>query len=87
MGASFKFIHCADLHLGSTFTGLSSSDPELGERMRGSVFESLDAIVSKAKEEKVDFVLFSGDIFDSSNETPLTRSRFADALEEINEAV
>ena len=83
MGASFKFIHCADLHLGSTFTGLSGSDPELGERMRRSLFDSLDAIVSKAKEEKVDFVIFSGDIFDSSNETPLTRSRFADALTEI----
>ena len=83
MGASFKFIHCADLHLGSTFTGLSSSEPELGERMRSSIFEALDAIVSKAKEEKVDFVIFSGDIFDSSNETPLTRSRFADALAEI----
>ena len=83
MGASFKFIHCADLHLGSTFAGLSGNDPELGERMRRSLFDSLDAVVDKAKEEKVDFVIFSGDIFDSSNETPLTRSRFADALAEI----
>ena len=83
MSASFKFIHCADLHLGSSFTGLTSNDAELGERMRRSVFEALDAIISKAKEESVDFVIFSGDIFDSSNETPLTRSRFADALAEI----
>ena len=83
MTASFKFIHCADLHLGSSFTGLSSSDAELGERMRNSLFDALNMIVSKAKEEKVDFVIFSGDIFDDSNETPLTRSRFADALAEI----
>ena len=83
MSASFRFIHCADLHLGSSFSGMSSSDAELGERMRDSLFDALGAIVSKAKEEKVDFVLFSGDIFDDSNETPLTRSRFADALAEI----
>ena len=83
MSASFRFIHCADLHLGSTFTGLSSNDAELGKRMRDSLFDALDAIVRKAKEEKVDFVIFSGDIFDDSNETPLTRSRFADALAEI----
>lgn len=83
MSASFKFIHCADLHLGSSFSGLSSSDAELGKRMKDSLFEALDAIVSKSKEEKVDFVIFSGDIFDSSNETPLIRSRFADALKEI----
>ena len=83
MSASFRFIHCADLHLGSSFSGLSSNDPELGERMRRSMFDALDAIVSKVKEEKVDFVIFSGDIFDDSNETPLTRSRFADALAEI----
>ena len=83
MSASFKFIHCADLHLGSSFSGLSSSDAELGKRMKDSLFEALDAIVSKSKEEKVDFVIFSGDIFDSSNETPLIRTRFADALKEI----
>ena len=83
MSASFRFIHCADLHLGSSFSGMSSSDAELGERMRRSLFDALDAIVAKAKDEKVDFVIFSGDIFDNSNETPMTRSRFADALAEI----
>ena len=83
MSASFRFIHCSDLHLGSSFSGMSSSDADLGERMRNSLFDALDAIVSKAKEEKVDFVIFSGDIFDNSNETPLTRSRFSDALAEI----
>ena len=83
MSASFRFIHCADLHLGSSFTGLSNSDAELGQRMRDSLFEALDAIVEKAISEKVDFVIFSGDIFDTSNETPLTRSRFADALAKI----
>ena len=83
MSGSFRFIHCADLHLGSGFSGLTSSDEALGKRMRDSQFQALDAIVAKAKEEHADFVIFSGDIFDDTNETPLTRSRFADALKEI----
>lgn len=80
MGDSFRFIHCSDLHLGCRFSGISDADEDLGRRLRESVFTALDNIVSFAKKEKVDFVIFSGDIFDSTNETPLTRSRFADAI-------
>lgn len=83
MKGSFRFIHCADLHLGSRFVGISTDDEALGKKMRASTFKALDKIVSTAKKEKVDFVIFSGDIFDSSNETPLTRSLFSDALEKI----
>ncbi len=83
MGGSFRFIHCADLHLGSRFVGIASSDPEKGRRMKESTFNALGNIVRKAKEENVDFVVLSGDIFDDSNETPLTRAVFADALKEI----
>lgn len=83
MGESFRFIHCSDLHLGCGFSGISKNDPSLGKRLRESVFEALDKIVHTAKKEKADFVIFSGDIFDSENETPLTRSRFAEALAAI----
>ena len=83
MGGSFRFIHCADLHLGSRFVGIASLDPEKGRRMKGSTFSALNNIVKKAKQESVDFVVFSGDIFDDGNETPLTRVSFADALRDI----
>ncbi len=80
MGHSFKFIHCSDLHLGCTFSGLSHIDKELGKKMKDSIFSALDKIISTAKKESVDFAIFSGDIFDSTNETPSTRMRFVDAL-------
>ena len=83
MMGSFKFIHCADLHLGSRFVGISSDNENVGKRMRESTFKALDKIVLTAKKNSVDFVIFSGDIFDDENETPLTRSRFADALSKI----
>lgn len=84
MAAPIRFIHCADLHLGSRFVGISSDDPELGKRMVNSTYQALDNIVLKANHEAVDFVIFSGDIFDDTNETPFTRSYFADALSRIN---
>ncbi|MDD4244615.1 MAG: DNA repair exonuclease [Candidatus Methanomethylophilaceae archaeon] len=84
MGGSFRFIHCADLHLGSRFVGIASLDSEKGRRMKESTFTALKNIVKKAKQENVDFVIFSGDIFDDSNETPLTRANFADALRELS---
>lgn len=80
MSAPIRFIHCADLHLGSRFVGITVKDPELGKKMRSSTFDALDEIVNKAMHEAVDFIVFSGDIFDDSNETPYTRHRFVDAV-------
>ena len=80
MSAPIRFIHCADLHLGSRFVGISTDDKELGKKMRSSTFAALDEIINTAMHEAVDFIIFSGDIFDDSNETPYTRQRFADAV-------
>ena len=80
MSAPIRFIHCADLHLGSRFVGISTEDKELGKRMRSATYNALDEIVNKAMHEAVDFIVFSGDIFDDGNETPYTRQRFADAV-------
>ena len=84
MAAPIRFIHCADIHLGSRFVGISAEDPELGKKMIGSTFQALENIVNKANREAVDFVVFAGDIFDDKNETPYSRGYFADALSRIN---
>lgn len=80
MGAHLRFIHCADLHLGSRFKGVAARDPAEGERMTESVFRSFSRIVDLAVSEKVDFVVIAGDAFDESTITPATRHRFASEL-------
>ena len=75
MGAHFRFVHCADLHLGSRFKGVSVRDPAMGERMTESVFESFGRIVDLARSEKADFMVIAGDAFDESTITPATRHR------------
>ena len=80
MGAHFRFVHCADLHLGSRFKGVSSKDPDAGERMTESVFESFSRIVDLAISEEADFMVIAGDAFDESTITPATRHRFVTEL-------
>lgn len=77
--ASFKFVHCADLHLGSRFEGITSKNPEQGRTMTESVFESFGRIADLASRE-ADLMVISGDIFDERFETPQVRYRFAEAL-------
>ena len=84
MTVPVRFLHCADLHLGSRFVGIADSDPELAERMMSASYDALDTIVETANREAVDFVVFAGDIFDTSSETPYARSRFVRAVEAIN---
>ena len=80
MGNEFRFIHCADLHLGSRFKGLGTEDPKLAESMRVAVMESFGRIVDTARKRQVDAMVISGDIFDDSNELPSTRMWFSEQL-------
>lgn len=61
-----KFIHAADLHLDSPFKGMEMSVPtSIWERMKQSTFRSFERIIDKAIQERVDFVLLAGDLYDA----------------------
>ena len=80
MGAHFRFVHCADLHLGARFKGVSYADPKSAELMRMSVFESFSRIIDKVIDSKADALFIAGDAFDESTITPRTRSFLVDEL-------
>ena len=80
MGSDFKFVHCADLHLGSRFKGVSERDAEAGRRMRESAFESFGRIVDLVISEDADALVISGDVYDDGNALPSTRSRLCSEL-------
>ena len=84
MGKTFKFIHCADLHLGARFKGLSSIDSATAERLRSSVFDSFSRIIDKAIENRVDALIISGDLYDDSNELPSTRIWLSQQLSRLS---
>jgi len=58
-----KFLHCADLHLDSPLTSL---DLRRASVRRGELRASLTSLTMSAKLNAADFLLISGDLFDSS---------------------
>ena len=87
MGAFFRFVHCADLHLGSRFRGLSQSDPARAAELRGAVFRSFSRIVNAGLREGADCMFVSGDAFDEGTVTPRTRAFLADELRRFGRPV
>ncbi|AMK13768.1 DNA double-strand break repair protein Mre11 [methanogenic archaeon mixed culture ISO4-G1] len=84
MRGAFRFIHCADLHLGARFKGLDIKDRNLAERLRDSVMESFERIVDRAIGEKVEALVISGDLYDDGNELPSTRLWFSEQLSRLD---
>ncbi len=80
MNAKCRFVHCADLHLGSRFRGITQKDPGTGESLTESVFGSFSRIVDIASGDDIDFMVISGDVFDEETITPATRMRFVNEL-------
>ena len=61
-----KFIHTADIHLDSPLRGLSAYDDAPAERLRTATREAFQNLVSLAVEERVDFVVIAGDVYDGN---------------------
>jgi exonuclease SbcD len=61
---NFRFLHAADLHLDSPLKGLEADPAAPAELIRGATRRALGRLVDLAVEEKVDFVLIAGDIYD-----------------------
>ncbi len=59
-----RFIHASDLHIDSPLRGLDRYDGAPVERLRTATRSALERLVDKALAERVDFVLFAGDIYD-----------------------
>ncbi|GAA0721753.1 exonuclease SbcCD subunit D [Clostridium malenominatum] len=61
MSSDFTFIHSADIHLGKVM----SISGEVNDNYNNEIFESFKYMCTYAKENKVDFILISGDLFHS----------------------
>ena len=82
-----RFLHAADLHLGSLLKSLGSKvSPEihaLAIKQVNTVFQNL---VNVAKSEQVDFVVLAGDIYDTADRDPGARIRVDLGLRDLSAA-
>lgn len=61
-----RFVHAADLHLEAPFAGVDASDPAVRAALVPSTFEAFERVVSLCIEERVDFLLIAGDVYDNA---------------------
>lgn len=71
-----RFIHTADLHLDTPFKGLSNLNSELSTRLKDATFKSFKRIVDVCIQKKVDFLIISGDVFDSESKSLKAQREF-----------
>ncbi|MEC0247695.1 DNA repair exonuclease [Paenibacillus chitinolyticus] len=83
---ALKFLHAADLHLDSPFKGMNSVPERIRDVIRESTFGALSRLVRLAVREKVDFAVFSGDIYDAGDRSLRAQLRFRSALAELDRA-
>ena len=62
--SGFKFMHAADLHLGSPFHGLALRDPSVGHRFAEASRRAFSALVTRSIAEEVAFIVIAGDVYD-----------------------
>lgn len=61
---SFCFIHSGDIHLDSPLRGLSGDRGTIAERIRTATRTAFDNLITQAIEDRVDFIIVAGDLYD-----------------------
>lgn len=62
--SSFRFLHCADLHLDSPLRGLEADPDAPSDRIRSATRDAFVALVDYAITHRIDFILAAGDLYD-----------------------
>jgi DNA repair exonuclease SbcCD nuclease subunit len=82
--APLRFLHTGDLHLDSPLEGLSAeAPPDVLAVLRSATTDAWRNVVRTAIQERVDFVLVAGDVFEVRSPTLLGQTRFRDGLAEL----
>ncbi|MFC5470040.1 exonuclease SbcCD subunit D [Cohnella suwonensis] len=82
-GVAFTFVHAADLHLDSPFAGLSKAPQAVRDRLRESTFAALRGLCGLVRQERPDFVVIAGDLFDAADRSLRAQLRLQRALADI----
>ena len=83
---SFRFVHAADLHLDSPLRSLALRDPALADLIGNATRRAFVAIVRLCRDEQVDALLLSGDLYDGEQTSMKTARFLADQIDALHEA-
>ncbi|MBI9074697.1 MAG: DNA repair exonuclease [Desulfatibacillum sp.] len=75
---TFSFVHAADIHLDSPFAGITASAPHIRETLIQASFQAWRKLVEFCIDERTDFLLLAGDIFDWEDRSVRAQLAFRD---------
>jgi exonuclease SbcD len=81
----FCFVHAADLHLDTPFSGIGKVAPWVGEALRNASLDAFDTLIDLAVERDAAFAVFAGDIYDGAERGVRAQLRFRRGLERLRE--
>ena len=85
--SKLRFVHAADLHLDSPFSGLRAIAPEeVSSTLRSATFDAYKNIVNLCIEERVDALLVAGDVYDGADRSLRAQLKFVEGLSRLHEA-
>ena len=73
-------------HLDSPFVGLSTLPATVYEKVKNATFASFTKIIDLAIEEKVDFIIIAGDIYDGEDRSIRAQLYFKREMERLDKA-
>ena len=82
----FQFIHAADLHLDTPFTGMHRVDARLAATLRDATTQAFENLVAAALERSVAFVVIAGDVYDGPARGVRAQLAFRDGLDRLARA-
>ena len=83
---TFQFLHAADIHLDSPLIGLASVEGRTAERIRSAPRAAFEALVERAIDHEVDFLVIAGDLYDGTWRDYKTGLFFAEQMGRLNQA-
>ncbi len=85
MGKRFRFIHCADLHLGMPIAQ-AGGHAHWDKPLREATFRAFEQIVDVAIDKRVDALLIAGDVYQAADHSLAAQLAFARELFRAAEA-
>lgn len=81
-----KFIHSADLHLASSFEN-SSLPKSFSKKRREDIWSCLEDMISYSRENMIDFIFLSGDLYNRENFTLMDMNRLMDLFRQTESQI
>ncbi len=85
MSPSIRFLHTADIHLGSSLLNLSDVSGDTGETLRFATYSAFEKLIDIGIENEIDFLLISGDVYDHDVRSIKTEHFLINQFQRLND--